>query len=115
MEANNELRITDEEQARIENTDTAVIVTLETPIVYSPSGGKGECTLDRLTLPRVIRGRHLVAMDSAQGEFGKAVALIAALAGIPARVGGEIAIKDVDLVMRALAPFLPSLDGAAAS
>lgn len=98
---------TEAELARIEHTDTAIVVTLTEPITFKPSKMDDERTLDRLTLPRTVKGKHLKAMDQAQGEMGKTLALIAALARVPARAADDLNSADIDLVMRVVEPFLP--------
>nr|WP_321266784.1 phage tail assembly protein [Alcaligenes faecalis] len=109
MEHIDESGFTEEEQARIEHTDTAVVVTLLEPLIFKPSKMDDERTLDKLTLPRKVLGKHLKAMDQASGELGKSLALVAALARIPARAAEELDARDVDLIMGVMEPFLPRL------
>lgn len=94
---------------RIEHTDTAIIVTLLEPLIFKPSKLDDERTLDKLTLPRKVLGKHLKVMDQASGDLGKSLALIASLARIPARAAEELDARDIDLVMGAMEPFLPKL------
>lgn len=93
--------------ARIEHTDDSVIVMLHEPLSYTTSKLDGERTLERLTMPKKIKGKHLVATDQAQGEMGKALALLAKLAGIPRHAAHELSGKDIDLCMEAIEPYLP--------
>lgn len=94
---------------RVEHTDTAIVVTLLEPLTFKPSKLDDERTLDKLTLPRKVLGKHLKAMDQATGELGKGLALIAALARIPVRATDDLDARDVDLIMGVMEPFLPKL------
>ncbi len=98
-----------DEQDRVEHTDTAVIVTLLDPLTFKPSKMDEERTLDKLTLPRKVLGKHLKAMDQTAGDLGKSLALIAALARIPVRAAEELDARDIDLIMGVMEPFLPRL------
>lgn len=109
MEHIDENGFAEEDQTRIEHTDTAVIVTLLEPLTFKPSRMDDERTLDKLTLPRKVLGKHLKAMDQQAGDLGKSLALIAALARIPVRAAEELDARDIDLVMGAMEPFLPTL------
>lgn len=99
--------LTEDDLARIEHTDDAVIVTLVAPITFKPSKLDGERTLEVLTLPRSVKGKHLMAMDKAAGEMGKTLALLAALARIPMHAAQELDGRDVNVAMQAITPFLP--------
>jgi hypothetical protein len=101
----------DEDMARVEYTDDAVIVTLLDPLTFKRSKLDEEKTLEALTLPRKIKGKHLKAMDKAPGEMGKTLALIASLANIPASAADDLDGRDVDLILQAMTPFLPKLRG----
>lgn len=103
--------LTEAKLARVEHTDTAVVVTLLEPLTFKPNKLDEERTLDKLTLPRKVLGKHLKAMDQANGDLGKSLALIAALARIPARAAEELDARDIDLVMGVMEPFLPRLPG----
>ncbi|GGX96739.1 hypothetical protein GCM10007160_25460 [Litchfieldella qijiaojingensis] len=92
---------------RIEHTGDSVIVTLHEPLIFTASKLDGERTLERLTMPKKIKGKHLIATDQAQGEMGKALALLAKLAGIPRHAAHELSGRDIDLCMEALEPYLP--------
>lgn len=94
-------------QERIEHTADSVIVTLHEPIAFVVSNAEGERTVDKLTFPRKVKGKHLVATDQAEGEMGKSLALLAKLAGIPRMAAHELDGRDIDLCMEAIEPFLP--------
>jgi hypothetical protein len=94
-------------QDRIEHTADSVIVTLHEPITFVVRSAEGERTVDTLTFPRKVKGKHLVATDQAEGEMGKSLALIAKLAGIPRMAAHELDGRDIDLCMEAIEPFLP--------
>lgn len=96
-----------ENSGRIERTDDNVIVTLHEPLTYTVSKLEGERTLDQLTMPVKIKGKHLIATDQAQGEMGKSLALLAKLAGIPRHAAHELSGRDIDLCMEAIEPYLP--------
>lgn len=97
------------DEQRIEHTEDAIIVHLREPLTYTGSKLEGERTLEALTLPRGVKGKHMVAMDKAEGEMGKTLALIAKLAGIPPHAARELDGRDVDLVTQPILPFLPKL------
>lgn len=103
--------LSDEDLARIEHTDEAVIIHLVEPLIFTVSKLDGDKTLDKLTLPRRVKGKNLMAMDKAEGEMGKTLALIASLARIPMRAAHDLDGRDVDLVLYAILPFLPKLRG----
>lgn len=106
-----EAGLTEEDLARVEHTADAVIITLVEPLTFTASKLDGERTLEALTLPRSVKGKHLMAMDKAEGEMGKTLALVAALARIPMHAARELDGRDFDLVMHAILPFLPKLRG----
>ncbi len=111
MDRIDETEFVGDEQGRVEHTDTAVIVTLLEPMTFKPSKLDEERTLEKLTLPRKVLGKHLKVMDQASGELGKTLALIAALARIPVRAAEELDARDIDLIMGVMEPFLPKLRG----
>lgn len=96
-----------ENSDRIKRTDDSVIVTLHEPLTYTVSELEGERTLEQLTMPVKIKGKHLIATDQAQGEMGKSLALLARLAGIPRHAAHELSGRDIDLCMEAIEPYLP--------
>lgn len=102
---------TAEKVGRIEHTSDSVIVHLAQPVTFKASKLDAERTVETLTLPRGVKGKHLKAMDKVQGEMGKTLALIAALASIPVQAADELDGRDVDLAMQAMMPFLPKLQG----
>ncbi|CAP44771.1 hypothetical protein [Bordetella petrii] len=101
--------LTEEEAARVEYTDDAVAVTLLEPLTFKASKLDDERTIERLVLPKKIKGKHLQAMDKAAGEMGKTLALLATLARIPVAAAGELDARDIDVAMKAVTPFLPKL------
>lgn len=95
------------EMDRVEYTDTSVVVTLLEPLTFRPGKLDPERTIESLTLPRKVLGRHMKAMDQGQGEIAKTFALIAALARIPVRAVEDMDARDIDLVTEVMEPFLP--------
>lgn len=101
------MELTDEERARIEDQGDALVVTLAEPITFKASKLDGERTVEALTLPKRIKGKHLKKMDQASGEIAKGLALVAALAGLPTHAMDELDARDMDLCLLAVEPFLP--------
>ncbi|MEX2334729.1 MAG: phage tail assembly protein [Pseudohongiella sp.] len=97
----------DDRQNRVEHTPDAVIITLLEPLTFKRSKMDDEETLEALTLPRQVKGKHLKAMDQADGEIGKSMALLAKLARVPVHVLDELDSRDFELAMEAMEPFLP--------
>ena len=104
---NDDVGLSDDEVKRVTYTDDAVVVTLQEPLTFKPGKLDDERTLEALTMPKKVKGKHLQAMDKASGEMGKTLALIGSLARIPATAAGELDARDVELIMRAMFPFLP--------
>jgi len=102
-----DIGISEDEADRVTYTDDSVIVQLQEPLTFKPGKLDDERTVDVLTMPKKVRGKHLQAMDKANGEMGKTLALLCALARIPIAAAGELDARDVDLAMRAMFPFLP--------
>lgn len=105
--ASDDIDLTDEELARIQDAGDAFQVTLCEPLVFTASKLDGERTLEALTLPKKVKGKHLKAMDKAEGEMGKSMALVAKLAGIPPHACDEMDGRDIVLCLEAVKPFLP--------
>lgn len=101
------MELTDEERARIEDQGDALVVKLAEPITFKASKLDGERTVETLTLPKRVKGKHLKKMDQASGEIAKGLALVAALAGLPAHAMDELDARDMDLCLLAVEPFLP--------
>ncbi|SFU00081.1 phage tail assembly protein [Halomonas saccharevitans] len=99
----------------IERTGDSVVVTLHESLTYTDGKLEGERTLDQLTMPTKIKGKHLIATDQAQGEMGKSLALLAKLAGIPRHAAHELSGRDIDLCMEAIEPYLPGRKAAGSS
>lgn len=106
-----EAGLTDDDLARITDDETTVTLRLVEPITFKASKLEGERTIEELVIPKGVKGKHLVAMDKAEGEMGKTLALIAALARIPVHAARELDGRDVDLALYAILPFLPKLRG----
>ena len=101
------LDLTDEERARIQDLGDALQVTLVEPITYKHSKLDGERTLTELRLVKKVKGKHMKAMDKATGEISQALALVAALSGVPAHAMDDLDARDLDLVQELIGPFLP--------
>lgn len=102
-----DIELTEEERARLDDTGEALVVTLVEELTYRHNKLEGERTLEALTLPKRVKGKHLKKMDQASGEIGKGLALVAALAGVPAHAMDELDARDMDLCLVAIEPFLP--------
>lgn len=101
------IELTEDEEARIDDQGDAMVVTLVEPLTYRHSKLDGERTVETLRLPKRVKGKHLKKMDQAQGEIGKGLALVAALASVPAHAMDELDARDMDLCLVAVEPFLP--------
>lgn len=102
-----DLELTEEERARVQDLGDALQITLVESITYTHSKLDGERTITDLRLPKKIKGKHMKAMDKASGEISQALALVAALAGVPAHSMDELDSRDLDLVQVLIGPFLP--------
>lgn len=102
-----DIDLTEEELARIEDAGDAIRVVLSEPLTFMASKLDGERTLEVLTLPKKIKGKHLKALDKAEGEMSKSMALMAKLAGIPPHACDEMDGRDIVLCLEAIKPFLP--------
>lgn len=101
------IELTFDEQARLEDQGDALVVTLSEPLTFKVSKLDGERTVETLTLPKRVKGKHLKKMDQVNGEIGKGLALVAALAGLPIHAMDELDARDMDLCLVAVEPFLP--------
>lgn len=102
------LELTEEQQARVQDQGDVIEITLAEPIKYFHSKLDGERTLTSLQLVKRVKGKHLKAMDQAgSGEIAQSLALVAAIAGVPARAIDELDLVDFELVMQVIEPFLP--------
>ncbi len=99
--------LSEEERARVHDHGDVVEITLVESITYKHSKLDGERTLTTLTLNKKVKGKHMKAMDKATGEISQALALVAALAGIPAHAMDDLDARDLDLVQLVIRPFLP--------
>ena len=87
--------------------DGGFTLHLEEPITFKASKMDEEKTVDRLDFPAKLKGKHLKAMDQAEGEMGKTLALIAKLANIPRHAADELDSRDIGRAMEVIEPFLP--------
>lgn len=101
------IELSDEERARIDDQGDALVVTLLEPLTFKPSKLDDERTVEALTLPKRVKGKHLKKMDQVTGEVSQGLALLAALAGVPAHAMDELDARDMDLCLVAVEPFLP--------
>ncbi|MCE8004221.1 phage tail assembly protein [Billgrantia ethanolica] len=101
------IELTEEERARLDDQGDALVVTLVEPMTYRHSKLDGDRTVQTLTLPKAVKGKHLKKMDQAAGEIGKGLALVAALSGLPIHAMDELDARDMDLCLVAVEPFLP--------
>lgn len=100
-----------EADGRVEHAEEAVIVHLREPLTFKRSKMDDEETVESLKLPRKIKAGHLKAMDKAEGEIGKTLALLAALTKVPQGALNDLDSRDLDTAMQAILPFLPKLPG----
>jgi|GEM_PF-841013 len=96
-----------DEFERVEDRGDALAVTLLESITYRRSKLDDEERATTLVLPRKVKGKHLKKMDQATGEIGKGLALVAALAGVPAHAMDELDARDMDVCLALVEPFLP--------
>lgn len=99
--------LTPEEIERVEDRGEALAVTLLDPLTFRRSKLDDEEEAAVLVLPRKVKGKHLKKMDQATGEIGKGLALVAALAGVPASAMDELDARDMDVCLSLVEPFLP--------
>ena len=99
--------LTPEELERISDTGDSLQITLSEPLIFTISKVDGDRTLEALTLPKKVKGKHLKEMDKAEGEMGKSYALLGKLAGIPSHAVEEMDGRDIVLCLEAMRPFLP--------
>ena len=64
-------------------------------------------TLTELVLEREPCGRDLLAMDRADGEGGKTLALIGSLFGLSKEATQSLTLRDIARIERVLGPFSP--------
>jgi len=105
------IELTDDERARIDDQGDTLVIALEEPLTYTRSKLDDPVTIESLRLPKKIKGKHLKKMDQASGEIGKGLALVAAVAGVPAHAMDELDARDMDLCLVAIEPFLPRRRG----
>lgn len=69
----------------------------------------GKDTYTEFTLPEEPLVEHLFAMDAVQGETKKAVALFAAMAGVPLPVLGKMTLGDFGRMSKIMTPIMEQL------
>lgn len=99
--------LNEDDRARVKDMGDAVLITLIEPFTYRHSKIDGDRTLKELHLGKKVKGKHMKAMDKATGEISQSLALVAALAEVPAHAMDELDARDLDLVMVVIGPFLP--------
>ena len=77
---------------------------LKHPIEIKAASGQVMETITELRLRRP-KGKHLKATDAAKGEVGKTLALIVAIAGIPASAADEIDGEDLAAIGEVMGNF----------
>lgn len=102
-----DLDLTPEERARVQDLGDTLQVTLLETITYRHSKLDGERTLTELCLIKKVKGKHMKALDQAKGEIAQGLALVAALSGTPAHAMDELDARDMDVVLAVVQPFLP--------
>lgn len=102
------LGLSEAERGRIQDQGDSLRVTLLAPITYRHSKLEGERTLTELSLVKTLKGKHLKAMDQAgSGGIAQSLALVGALAGVPAQAMDELDARDMEVVLAVVEPFLP--------
>lgn len=99
--------LSDADRARVQDQGDVVEITLIEPITYKHSKLDGDRTLTTISVGKKVKGKHMKAMDKAAGQISQGLALIAALAGVPAHAMDELDARDLDLVQEVIGPFLP--------
>ncbi|WP_325950178.1 phage tail assembly protein [Pseudomonas putida] len=97
----------DDERSRIEDLGDAIQVALLEPLTFQQSKLDGQRTVEELRLPKKVKGKHLKKLDSVKGEVTQSLALMAALAGVPAHALDELDARDLELMTTVMGPFLP--------
>lgn len=79
------------------------------PLVTTLRGPQGETTeqIVELTITPLQKAKQLRALDRAEGEVGKGIALIAECCGIPVAQAEELSIADFTALMEIVGDFLP--------
>lgn len=81
-----------------------IVYALKHPIDIRNKEGEAIETITSLTLVRP-KGRQLKAMDRAEGEVGKTIALVCAIAGLPPSAGDLLDGEDIADLGEILAGF----------
>jgi len=92
---------------KIKYIEDGAVIQLDEPITYKASKLDEEKTVSEIELTTRIKGKHLKAMDQAEGEVGKSLALIAKLSGLPRFAADELSGRDFAAAMEVIEPFLP--------
>lgn len=99
--------LTEEEQKRIQDLGDAIQITLIEPFTYRQSKLDGDRTITELRLVKKVKGRHLKALDKAEGEIGKTLAMLSAMSGLPIHAMDELDVRDIEVAGVVIEPFLP--------
>ncbi|NWA40797.1 phage tail assembly protein [Pseudomonas reactans] len=102
-----DLDLTEEERARVQDMGDSVKVILIENITYKHSKLDGERTLAELVLSKRVKGKHMKALDQAKGEISQGLALVAALCGLPIAAMDELDARDMQVALAVVEPFLP--------
>lgn len=102
-----DIDLTPEELERIDDKGDSLQVTLCEPLTYTVNRVEGDRTVEAVNMPKKVKGKHLKAMDNAEGEMSKCYNLLAKLTGIPVHAIEEMDGRDIALCMEAMRPFLP--------
>jgi hypothetical protein len=102
-----DIDLTPEELERIDDKGDSLQVTLSEPLTYTVNKIDGDRTVEALNIPKKIKGKHLKAMDNAEGEMSKSYCLLSKLTGIPVHAVEEMDGRDIMLCLGAAEPFLP--------
>lgn len=97
----------DDERSRVEDLGDSIVVKLLEPLKFLQSKIDGERAVEELQLPKRVKGKHLKKLDSVKGEVTQSLALMAALAGVPAHALDELDARDLELMTTVMGPFLP--------
>ncbi|WP_110995437.1 phage tail assembly protein [Pseudomonas sichuanensis] len=97
----------DDERSRVEDLGDAIKVTLLEPLTFQQSKLDGMRTVEALSLPKKVKGKHLKKLDTVKGEVSASLALMAGLASVPTHAFDELDARDLELITTIMDPFLP--------
>lgn len=99
--------LSEEDRSRVQDLGDSFVITLVEPVTYLHGRVEGERTLTELTVTKRLKGKHLKKMDHVKGDIAQALALHAAVAGVPERAIDELDVRDIELLNVVMEPFLP--------